>query len=185
MARATTKTTTADDAGLTLGYVFTGGSSSEPQSVPGVPGLWISGVARDPRELGFDAIEFGELIAAAGVEDVFAAAEVEPWVYNETLEDAIINLETDLANEAAIGFAEGANAEYITLSTQFVIENVSEDTQRNVAAFLSGNAVSAVSAVKAWRRLVILLSSACTARRWCCRCRRPLRSRRGRSPRSA
>jgi len=41
-------------------------------------------------------------------------AEVEPWVYNETLEDAIINLEADLAEEAAIGFAEGAGAEYIT-----------------------------------------------------------------------
>ena len=41
-------------------------------------------------------------------------AEVEPWVYNETLEDAIINLEADLADEAAIGFAEGSNAEFIT-----------------------------------------------------------------------
>lgn len=45
--------------------------------------------------------------------DVFPA-EVEPWVYNETLADAIIDLEADLANEAAIGFAEGANAEFIT-----------------------------------------------------------------------
>lgn len=41
-------------------------------------------------------------------------AEVEPWVYNETLADAIIDLEADLANEAAIGFAEGSNAEFIT-----------------------------------------------------------------------
>lgn len=41
-------------------------------------------------------------------------AEVEPWVFNETLEDAFINLEKDLADEAAIGFAEGANAEFIT-----------------------------------------------------------------------
>lgn len=41
-------------------------------------------------------------------------AEVEPWVYNETLEDAFINLEADLAAEAAIGFAEGAGAEFIT-----------------------------------------------------------------------
>ncbi len=41
-------------------------------------------------------------------------AEVEPWVFNETLEDSRINLETDLADEAAIGFTEGANAEYIT-----------------------------------------------------------------------
>lgn len=45
--------------------------------------------------------------------DVFPA-EVEPWVFNETLEDAMINLETDLANEAAIGFAAGLGAEYIT-----------------------------------------------------------------------
>lgn len=41
-------------------------------------------------------------------------AEVEPWVFNETLEDSRINLETDLADEAAIGFAEGANAEFIS-----------------------------------------------------------------------
>lgn len=45
--------------------------------------------------------------------DVFTA-EVEPWVYNETLEDSFINLETDLANEAAIGFAEGAGVEFIS-----------------------------------------------------------------------
>lgn len=45
--------------------------------------------------------------------EVFTA-EVEPWVYNETLEDSRVNLEADLADEAAIGFAEGANAEYIT-----------------------------------------------------------------------
>jgi len=41
-------------------------------------------------------------------------AEVEPWVHNETLQDAFIDLETDLANEAAIAFAEGAGAEFIT-----------------------------------------------------------------------
>lgn len=41
-------------------------------------------------------------------------AEVEPWVYNETLEDAFINLEADLAEEAAIGFAEGEGSEFIT-----------------------------------------------------------------------
>ena len=41
-------------------------------------------------------------------------AEVEPWVYNETLADSYINLETDLANEAAIGFAEGAGSEFVT-----------------------------------------------------------------------
>lgn len=41
-------------------------------------------------------------------------AEVEPWVHNETLQDAFVDLEADLTNEAAIGFAEGANAEYVT-----------------------------------------------------------------------
>lgn len=41
-------------------------------------------------------------------------AEVEPWVYNETLEDADIDLAADLANEAAIGFAEGSASEFIT-----------------------------------------------------------------------
>lgn len=45
--------------------------------------------------------------------DVFTA-EVEPWVYNETLEDSFINLESDLAAEAAIGFAEGAGVEFIS-----------------------------------------------------------------------
>lgn len=41
-------------------------------------------------------------------------AEVEPWVYNATLADSFVNLESDLANEAAIGFAEGLAAEYIS-----------------------------------------------------------------------
>ena len=41
-------------------------------------------------------------------------AEVEPWVNNETLEDSFVNLESDLADEAAIGFAEGGGAEFIT-----------------------------------------------------------------------
>ncbi len=45
--------------------------------------------------------------------EVFTA-EAEPWVYNETLEDAFINLEADLANEAGIAFAEGGGAEYIS-----------------------------------------------------------------------
>lgn len=41
-------------------------------------------------------------------------AEAEPWVFNETLQDAIIDLETDLANEAAIAFAELAGVEFAT-----------------------------------------------------------------------
>lgn len=39
-------------------------------------------------------------------------AEVEPWVENETLEDADIDLEMDLAEEAAIAFAEGLGSEF-------------------------------------------------------------------------
>lgn len=45
--------------------------------------------------------------------DVYTA-EVEPWVNNETLEDSFVDLAADLAMEAAIGFAEGAGAEFIT-----------------------------------------------------------------------
>ena len=45
--------------------------------------------------------------------DVFPS-EVEPWVENSTLEDADINLETDLADEAAIAFGEGAGSVFIT-----------------------------------------------------------------------
>jgi HK97 family phage major capsid protein len=39
-------------------------------------------------------------------------AEVEPWVYQETLDDAYVDLAMDLADEAAIGFAEGAGSEF-------------------------------------------------------------------------
>jgi len=39
-------------------------------------------------------------------------AEAEPWVFNETLEDAIIDLEQDLTSEAAIAFSELAGQEY-------------------------------------------------------------------------
>ena len=41
-------------------------------------------------------------------------AEVEPWVHNETLEDAFVDLEADLADEAGIAFAEGAGSEFIS-----------------------------------------------------------------------
>jgi HK97 family phage major capsid protein len=41
-------------------------------------------------------------------------AEVEPWVNNETLEDAFIDLAADLADEAAVAFAEGAGTAFIT-----------------------------------------------------------------------
>lgn len=43
-----------------------------------------------------------------------STAEVEPWVNQETLDDVIVDLEADLAMEAAIGFAEGAGSEFIT-----------------------------------------------------------------------
>jgi HK97 family phage major capsid protein len=45
--------------------------------------------------------------------DVFTG-EVEPWVYNETLEDSFVNLESDLAEEAAVGFAEGLGVALIS-----------------------------------------------------------------------
>jgi len=45
--------------------------------------------------------------------EVFTA-EVEPWVQQETLDDARVDLESDLAMEAGIGFGEGAGSEFIT-----------------------------------------------------------------------
>jgi HK97 family phage major capsid protein len=50
----------------------------------------------------------------AKVEIEVFPAEVEPWVHNETLEDAVVNLEADLADEAGISFSEGGGAEFIT-----------------------------------------------------------------------
>lgn len=41
-------------------------------------------------------------------------AEVEPWVFNDTLEDADIDLAMDLQEEAAIAFAEGLGSECIS-----------------------------------------------------------------------
>jgi len=39
-------------------------------------------------------------------------AEAEPWVFNTTLDDAIVNLEADLTMEASIAFAELAGVEF-------------------------------------------------------------------------
>lgn len=39
-------------------------------------------------------------------------AEAEPWAFNETLQDAVMDLEMDLANEAAIAFGELAGSEF-------------------------------------------------------------------------
>src|SRR3990172_8173529 len=52
--------------------------------------------------------KFGKLLI-----DVHTA-EVEPWVNNETLDDSFVNLTGLLSDEAAIAFAEGLGAEYIT-----------------------------------------------------------------------
>lgn len=41
-------------------------------------------------------------------------AEVEPWVFNETLDDAFVDLATDLADEAGTAFAEGGGSEFIS-----------------------------------------------------------------------
>lgn len=50
----------------------------------------------------------------ANIEVVAYPAEVEPWVFNETLEDADIDLAGDLAQEAGIAFAEGIGAAVIS-----------------------------------------------------------------------
>ncbi len=50
----------------------------------------------------------------AQIEIVVSPGEVEPWVDNETLEDADIDLAADLQNEAAISFAEGEGVAFIT-----------------------------------------------------------------------
>lgn len=41
-------------------------------------------------------------------------AEAEPWVNNETLDDAMVDLAMDLADEAGIAFGEGGGAEFVT-----------------------------------------------------------------------
>jgi HK97 family phage major capsid protein len=40
--------------------------------------------------------------------------EVEPWIENETLEDAMVDLEMDLSDEAGIAFAQGIGSALIT-----------------------------------------------------------------------
>lgn len=50
----------------------------------------------------------------AQVEIVVSPGEVEPWVENETIEDADIDLAADLEMEAGIAFAEGEGAAFIT-----------------------------------------------------------------------
>lgn len=50
----------------------------------------------------------------AKIEIVAYDAEVEPWVQNSTLEDADIDLGMDLADEAAIAFAEGLGSELVS-----------------------------------------------------------------------
>lgn len=57
--------------------------------------------------------ETAEPVYAKVVIEVFPS-EVEPWVYNETLQDSYVDLATDLADEAGIAFAEGAGAEFIS-----------------------------------------------------------------------
>lgn len=50
----------------------------------------------------------------AKVEIVAEEMEIEPWVYNSALEDADFNVESDLMNEAGIGFGEGEGAAFVT-----------------------------------------------------------------------
>ncbi len=84
----------------------------------------------------------------ANIEVVAYPAEVEPWVFNETLEDADIDLAADLANEAGIAFAEGLGAAVITgtgiakprgITTYTTVANASY-TFGNVGYIASGKA---------------------------------------------
>ncbi len=56
----------------------------------------------------------GETVPPQYVDLEFTAheAEAEPWVFNSTLEDAIVDLEADLAMEAGTAFAELAGVEF-------------------------------------------------------------------------
>lgn len=56
----------------------------------------------------------GETTNAKYAELLFTAheAEAEPWVFNSTLDDAVIDLEADIAMEAGIAFAELAGSEF-------------------------------------------------------------------------
>lgn len=84
------------------GYEYVGGSSCELQSIPGVPGLWLPGEGQDPARYGLSASEFGELVAAAGADEVFQACEVEPWqpeAEAEVPQAAVADAETTTTEE--------------------------------------------------------------------------------------
>lgn len=97
-----------------------------------------SGMAMRRVAEGATGGETTEPVYAKIIIDVFEA-EVEPWVYNATLEDAFINLEADLANEAAIGFAEGAGAEFITGNGVGKARGITSYTNVANASFSWGN----------------------------------------------
>jgi HK97 family phage major capsid protein len=50
----------------------------------------------------------------AKIEIEVSTAECEPWIHNETLQDAFVDVAGDLADEAGIAFAEGQGSEVIT-----------------------------------------------------------------------
>ncbi|MBP8789602.1 MAG: phage major capsid protein [Azonexus sp.] len=93
----------------------------------------------------------------ANIEIVAYPAEVEPWVFNETLEDADTDLAMDLANEAGIAFAEGIGAAVITgqgvgkprgITTYNTVANASY-TFGNVGYIASGKSAAFASVAPA------------------------------------
>lgn len=73
---------------------------------------WVKTAGMTARRVGPGATG-GETTNPKWTELAFTAheAEAEPWIHNSTLEDAVVNLEADLAGEAAIAFAEMAGLE--------------------------------------------------------------------------
>ncbi len=85
----------------------------------------------------------------AKVEIEVFPAEVEPGVFNEQLEDSIVNLETDLAEEAGIGFAEGAGVEFISGSGVGGARGITSYTNVANSAYAWGSVGYIVSAKSA------------------------------------
>lgn len=93
----------------------------------------------------------------AQVEVVVHPIEVEPWVNNETLEDADIDLSSLLANEAAISFGEGEGSAFISgsgvgkprgLTTYTAVANASY-TWGSIGYIASGKSASFASSAPA------------------------------------
>ena len=82
--------------------------TSQYQKMVQTSGMTMRPIAPSPAGGESTEPKFGKLMI-----DVHTC-EVEPWVNNETLDDSFVNLTGLLSDEAAIAFAEGLGAEYIT-----------------------------------------------------------------------